>query len=716
MSAKDDKPTPHHNYHPIKILGIVLVWTVSLYIALVIIKNYDADLHPKSPEFSRPHLVKNENICKSPECITLAHQLHNWQDISVDPCQDFYQAACGKYNEQNTVEGPRFLKAFEINLNLVTEHLEKNLPTTSKSEQAMRSYFQKCKESKTKNATEEKDEMMRELYQNIQKIGSFPMMNKNWTESDFDLNEMMVNMASTGKTDFGIFELEPTEDSQIIIYPSTYSHAAYNFFFNSGNKIFLKFMKHYAEVNNLDSKDFEPDQKAVTDLAGVEKFLASIREMGKFQISDFFDETIDFEELQELVPSLDFEGRIKSLINPAKKEETWKKVMGKVRVHIPGYFANQTSNLETILKTTPKRVLANYLIMIYIRSEILKIKKVGESHVHCARAAISTLPLAALRVIVRNHFDKENIDIASKMVEEVRQSFIEMIQESDWLNEETKRNAIRKATMMRKMVGYPKELEVPGALDSFFETLVMSPNDSFYKMISTVEKFETEQAIDFVASSLQMLSKKVYFEANASYSPWRNLLTLNIPFIDDPFFDSTYPDYAKIASIGEVLGHEIGHGFDTDGRKLDENGKKRNWWTPEDSAEYDRRARCLVDQYSNYDDPDFGKRLNGSTTIDEIAADIIGINTSWRKKLNLVNEPKIIGFEDYDTDKLFFRLAALNWCKPRSTHSLSEELTYSHPTSSFRVNGIFSNTKSFAEAYNCPVGSPMNPVKKCELF
>ncbi|CAL2046267.1 unnamed protein product [Caenorhabditis brenneri] len=705
MSAKDEKTKTHHNYHPVKLLGIFLIWTISLYIALVIIKNYDADLPPESTEFSRPQLVENDNICKSPECITLAHQLHNWQDISVDPCHDFYQAACGKYNEQNTVKGTRLSKATKIMLNLVTEHLEKNLPTTSKSEQTMQTFYRECQEHKKLNREKQR---YQEIFQTINKIGPWPMADKNWDESSFDLNDMMSNMASLGKTNFGFFSIEPTEDFTVKISQYAFIEDVTRIGKTSSNELVETIIKNILIFNNvtIDNGIFEETDKNLTKL--IQAVHKTVRlHSGK---------TIGLAELRKRVPSVNFERIIKSLINPTKREEIWSKIAGKVIAEEQEPLFSNAKNFETILRTTPKRTLADLIIYSFIISEVDKfVNEVGKT---CAEMTHSAFPLASLRIIVRNHFDKANLEIASKMVEDVRQSFIEMIEESHWLNEDTKRNAIQKAKIMRKVVGYPKEFEIPGALDSFFETLVTSPDDSFFKLMRNVERFKTERAIDFVASSLQMLSKTDYFEANASYNLLRNLLILNIPIINDPFFDSTYPDYAKIASIGEVLGHEIGHGFDTDGRMFDENGKKRNWWTPEDSAEYDKRAQCLIHQYSNFNDPDFGKNLNGSKTIDEVVADVIGINTSWRtyRKLNLLNEPKIIGFEDYDTGKLFFRLAALNWCKPRSTHSLSEQLTKRHPTSSFRVNGIFSNTKSFAEAYNCPVGSPMNPVKKCELF
>ncbi|CAO4366792.1 unnamed protein product [Caenorhabditis nigoni] len=134
--------------------------------------------------------------------------------------------------------------------------------------------------------------------------------------------------------------------------------------------------------------------------------------------------------------------------------------------------------------------------------------------------------------------------------------------------------------------------------------------------------------------------------------------------------------------------------------------------------EYEKKAMCLVNQYGQYDDPDFGKNLNGNKTINEIIPDQLGHDIAWKifKKLDLSQEKKIIVFEDYSIEKLYFQIGATNWCSPRAPHTLEVQLRDPHATNSFRVNGVFSNTEEFAETFNCPVGSPMNPVKKCKVF
>ncbi|EGT34298.1 hypothetical protein CAEBREN_32334 [Caenorhabditis brenneri] len=728
MTADDEKPKSNHNHHPIKLICFLIIWIVSLYIFLDIIKNYNMDSSSESPEYSRPSLVKSsENICKSPECIQLAHYLHNWQDISVDPCQDFYQAVCGKYNEHSTVAEGRINERGRILYQLVKgdpwflvfqscesilEHLDKNLPTTSKSENSMKLFYQKCEETKRSDTEKLRNETMKEIYQTLMKVGKWPTIDESWKESDFDLNASDKYLFVVPEFTFGdLWDLLMENKTGQI-----------------GDSEFGKYTKQFDEVNNI-----KPVKSSGDDTFKLMRLVDMLSNMNRT-----YEGYKGFATLKEQVPSVDFERIIKNYMNPSRKDEMWRKTVKKIATGKEPYWFNKTHNLELILKTASKRTLANFLMTNLFLEETLAAfmeeKYRNSKDSECSSIVIKSFPLAALRIFVRNHFDKENLEIVSKMVEDFRSNFIEMIEESTWLNDKTKMSAIRKLEKMQKMVGYPKNMEVPGALDSYFETLNLSKADSYYTFNSKIRKFKMEQAMDFLTSGISIESSEEYFQVNAWYGPRSNNLAIDVGIIDDPFFDSTFPEYAKIASVGEVIGHEMGHGFDPIGRTFDENGNEKDWWTPEDSAEYDRRAQCLVEQYNNYDDPNYGRKLNGSTSIQEIAADLIGINVSWKtyKKLDLTNEPKILGFEDYSTDKLFFRLTAhvslqanyalfhtnflQMWCGGRSERPLSRQLQLVHPTHSFRVNGVFSNMKSFAEAYNCPVGSPMNPAKKCELF
>ncbi|KAF1766964.1 hypothetical protein GCK72_006922 [Caenorhabditis remanei] len=305
------------------------------------------------------------------------------------------------------------------------------------------------------------------------------------------------------------------------------------------------------------------------------------------------------------------------------------------------------------------------------------------------------------------------------MIEKSKKVFIEMIQESTWLHEKTKKAAILKVQKMTKMVGYPEEFEKTGALDTLFENLVILESDTYSILLKKIQRFKVELALENVASELGMELGGRLYAANAFYQPSINQLRVLAPFMDDPIFDSTYPEYVQIATLGKIINHEIGHGFDPNHRGKDENGEEKDLWQPEDLVEYEKRVKCLIEQYNEYDDPDFGKKLNGSVVISELVADGFGMDVAWKtfKKLGLASQAKLIGFKDYPIDKLFFQTVAVNLCNQRSKKDVDFAVQFdTHPTDSFRVNGVFSNMKAFAETFNCPVGSPMNPKKKCDLF
>ncbi|KAF1758902.1 hypothetical protein GCK72_015362 [Caenorhabditis remanei] len=557
----------------LKVFVILLVWIISVYAVVTYIRSSD---EPSCKSESLP--VRHKGVCKSPECITLAHQLHNWRDVSVDPCENFFKAACGKYNEHNLDPETRFNTKTGIVARLI--------------------------------------------------------------------EDMMAGIAELGRDQLGFFQFTVINQYLVISRDPIQSEDL-----ATGIKKILN--------ETLRLIDEKPDADQIgRDIQDVMKLNKELQEPNT-NISG----AIHLSTLQEHI-SLDFTRIIKSRIDPRRKEKVWKRIQNKTVVLIDAlYYSDGKKNLETILQSSSNRTLANYLMIRFLIS-LEKQKTSGKDD--CTGEVVIKLPLAALRMFSRNHFDKENLQIASDMVEDVIESFVETIQASSWLHETTKQRAIKKVKNMKKVIGYPKELEVPGTLDRFFESLNLSDiNMTYFQTKIEIERFRTIQSMNHFAALFPFESNDRYVVANAFYHPTLNKLTLNVAFLDDPIFDSTYPKYAKVASIGETIGHEIGHGYDPVGRQRDENGEEINWWTLEDSAEYDKRSQCLINQYNEYYDPDFGRN---------------------------------------------------NYCSSRSQTSLAEQLTRTHPTNSFRVNGVFSNMKSFAEAFNCPVGSPMNPEKKCQVF
>ncbi|CAL2046271.1 unnamed protein product [Caenorhabditis brenneri] len=640
---------------------------------------------------------KPRPICKSPECIHLAHKLHNYRDPTVDPCQDFYKAACGKYNEHTTVMGVEMDKRKSILAKLIRDFVARNETSDSKSENSLKTFFAICKQHRNpKNEITRDQNDLKDLFQAVQTIGAWPTVTENWSESEFDLSDMMANVANLGSDRLGLFKVEVRFSLPVMFIWPVGREIPADYLEQSVKTIFA--------ANNIkvDERVLEEDFKSFEAL---EAELSQI----KYSPNASWGQLI---EVQTHIPSVDFEKIFKSFMRPEGRDDMWNKIKDKITTIND---ATAFDSLETILKNSSKRTLANFIIFRYIRMMTLYFSQ--QKKIPCEKEVVKMFPLASLRVFVRNHFDKQNLKMAAEMVEHLRKSYIEMFEQSTWLHEETREKAILKAKMMDYMIGYPEEFEKPGALDKTFKSLNLLETDSYFSSLTKICQFQMEQSVDYVAGLVGLIATEDLI-FGASYQPLRNSLDVTVTILDDPMFDSTYPAYANIAGVGFIIGHEIGHGFDPNWRKMNEKGEKKDWWTNEDSIEYDKRAQCLIEKYNDYDDPTYGRNLNGSTTIGEVVADILGVETAWRtyKSLDTSDEATIFGFEDFGFDKLYFHIAALTWCSAREEFPLETKLTHTHATSSFRVNGVFSNMKVFAETFNCPVGSPMNPEKKCEMF
>ncbi|KAF1753775.1 hypothetical protein GCK72_020332 [Caenorhabditis remanei] len=648
----------------------------------------DASIAPKR---SRPekHSVKYSGVCKSPECMNLAHQLHDWRNISVDPCENFFEATCGKHSgfydsrvSKKTIKVAQFLDDF----------LKTPQPSLSpsKSGKVMKQFYDLCEKWKVMNETEQREEQSKAISDMIKKWGPIPMFDKNWKESDFDLNELLMRSASFGILDLALFMVDIEDDNRILL---NYDYVLKSNDFENYRTEALR------KKNRVDPNVIQDDYNKLVKLS---KYL--------YMNIEFYSDSVGvpLPQLQAKVPSLNFEKILKRLFQEKRQDEVWENIKDRITgSHIPYFFHNYTS-LEETLQHTSNRTLANY-IGIHFMNSIRSTVGLEFRSDRCAAEVAEKLPLASHINFALNRFDKKNIQLASEMVEDIQKSVVETIEKSTWLNESTKTKAIRKVKTMKKVIAYPKELENPAELDVFFDSLDLSETNSFVVAKRAVGRFQIQQKMNYISKLLPYFPKLEYANGKGYYDPVSNLLTVRAELLDVSLFDSTFPKYAKIARIGEEIGHEIGRALDPINRKLDRNGE---WFTPEDATEYDRRAQCLIDQYTNYDDPYF-EYLNGKSTIRELTADLIGINASWKtyEKVDFSKEPSVFGFEDAKPRKFFFQLTAVNFCKAKGDY-----LFDGHPIPSFRVNGIFSNMKEFSEAFKCPVGSPMNPVKKCELF
>jgi putative endopeptidase len=197
---------------------------------------------------------------------------------------------------------------------------------------------------------------------------------------------------------------------------------------------------------------------------------------------------------------------------------------------------------------------------------------------------------------------------------------------------------------------------------------------------------------------------------NAYYNPTMNEIVFPAGILQPPFFYAQADDAVNYGGIGTVIGHEMTHGFDDQGRQFDATGNLRDWWTPESAAEYDKRRKAVVAQYSEYE-PLSGLHVNGELTQGENIADIGGVKLAYaalQKALEKNSKERNKKIDGLTPEQRFFLSYATIWKSKQRDEDLKLRLnTDPHSPARYRVNGPLSNFPEFQNAFNVPDGSPM---------
>ncbi len=205
---------------------------------------------------------------------------------------------------------------------------------------------------------------------------------------------------------------------------------------------------------------------------------------------------------------------------------------------------------------------------------------------------------------------------------------------------------------------------------------------------------------------------------NAYYDPQLNTINFPAGILQPPFFDKKANDAANYGAIGSVIGHEMTHGFDDEGRKFDASGNLRDWWTEKDGKEFEARAKCVSDEYSSFDAVE-GTKLNGELTLGENTADNGGARVALMALQGvLAKEGKAGEKEDgFSPEQEFFIAYGQTWCANYTPQLLRlQALSNPHSTPEWRVNGVVRNMPEFQSAFGCKKGEPMVPENACHVW
>ncbi|GAB2959446.1 M13 family metallopeptidase [Hymenobacter coalescens] len=293
---------------------------------------------------------------------------------------------------------------------------------------------------------------------------------------------------------------------------------------------------------------------------------------------------------------------------------------------------------------------------------------------------------------------------AMEMVQNIKEAMGEHIQQSDWMSAATKAEAMKKLNAFTVKIGYPDQWKDYSALTISRESYlrnVLAAREWAYK--DNVQKFG--KPID--RKEWGMTPPTV----NAYYNPSMNEIVFPAGIMQPPFFDPKADDAVNYGGMGAVIGHEITHGFDDQGRQYDAEGNLKDWWTKEDAEKFEARAAVVGKQYDAFSPLD-SVYVNGKLTMGENLADLGGLNiayTALKKQLQKQypngNVPK---YDGYTPEQRFFLSWAQVWRTNARPEFLRQQvLTDPHSPAQFRTNGPLMNMPQFFDAFGCKDNAKM---------
>ncbi|XP_072284421.1 phosphate-regulating neutral endopeptidase PHEX [Pyxicephalus adspersus] len=690
-----------------------------------------------------------EQFCLTPECIEAAADIRNKMNLSVDPCDNFFQYACGGWIENNPIPDDQsnygIYPWLRNNVDLKMKALlEKPLSKRRDSEAAQKAkiFYISCM-----NETEIEDVDAKPLIKLLKHSSlRWPVLESNigsegrWSERKFNFLQTLAELRGQYSTSVFMRVFVGTDDKLsnnfIIKFDqaslSLLSHEDYLDNSTTAKKYkesLLHFMVDVSVFLGANKTRAEIDMKALIDL---ETKLAQITVPHENKTSESMYNKMNISELSSMVPQFDWLGYLKKVIDfkvyPQLKDIDSSE---NVIVRVPEYF----KELFKILESEDKRTVANYLIWRFVYSRISNLSRrfqyrqleyarvlLGTNSLaarwdRCVNYIENALPYAVGKMFVDAFFQEDKKLMMEEVIEGIRWAFIDMLEnENDWMDKETKEKAKEKAKAVMAKVGYPEFLMNVTYINEEIKTLKFSESDYFGNVLQTLHFLSQS---DFYWLRKEVPKKEWYTSpttVNAFYSASTNQIRFPAGELQKPFFWGTeYPRSLSYGAIGVIVGHEFTHGFDSNGRKYDKDGNLHPWWTTESEERFKDRTKCIVEQYNNYYWKQAGMRVKGTKTLAENIADNGGMRESFRAYRKWIQEKRggkeeiLLPGLDLNNNQLFFLSYAHVRCNTFRPEAAREQIINGvHSPPQFRVIGAMSNFEEFRKAFSCPDNTLMN--------
>lgn len=683
--------------------------------------------------------TKEQAICMSADCVSTASRVLEAMDTTVDPCDDFFQYACGTWNRKNIIPDDRShyntFSKLRDELQVILKGLLE-VPVSEEEAIGIRNAKYLYKSCLNMNLIEERGDGP--LKQLLRDIGGWPVLDATWDEAKFDWvsqaatlrllnNRVLINqwVSSDDKnSSINVIQLDQTQ----LGMPSR------DYFLKEDREQVNAYQRYAQAV--AEALGANPNT-AATEMADMVAFESQVANL---TVPD--DQRRDTEALYNRMSIRELYTNVTDLID---WHQYLNQIFHNVSINLTMddqvivYAPDFLRDLAELVKVTSKRTVANYMTWRIVMNRVsnmpqkyLDLRRQYNKVLFgtdtdrarwrtCVNYAIDNFGMAVGRIFVQKYFNEEAKTSALEMIQNIRASFNELLSDVPWMDETTRDVAKEKADAIQEKIGYPDYILNNTALDEDYEGMEMDPEKYFenvLKMLNIATQINLKNLPRPVDRTKWSTTPVI---VNAFYSATKNQIMFPAAIFQPPFYLDTYPKSLNYGGIAVVIGHELTHSFDDRGRQFDKDGNLKQWWSDDVVEKFKNKAQCIIDQYDDYLVVEVNKTLNGKNTQGENIADNGGLKQAFRAYRSWVarrgKEEDLLPGVNLSHNQLFFLNFAQIWCGNSRPQSYIQAISSGrHSPGKFRVIGALSNSYDFAEAYKCPVGSSMNPQKKCSVW
>jgi putative endopeptidase len=642
-------------------------------------------------------------------------------DRTADACSDLFQFACGRWSEHNPLPADQtswsaYAKMQDDNRALLRALLEKagrGGEARAGSEQKIGDYYAACMDEARIDALGAAP--LQPLLTAIDKIGSLDELARVVAHSH-------RTVVARGSVLFGAGSEQDAKDSQETILAVDQAGLGLpdrDYYLKDEPRqkgLREKYQAHVARVLQLLGDGPEVAAAGAKTVLQLETQLAQgqMSRVERREPKNVYHR-MPVAQLERLAPDFPWRRYFALLGAPAVQE---------LNVASPGYFEKlgqlfQTVPLadwKTYLRWNAARFAAPYLgrpfadadFDFYSRT-LLGAKEQQPRWKRCVGRVDRHLGEALGEVYVKLYFTEELRARTLKMVQQIEKAMEDDLRSLSWMSAATKAQALEKLRGVTNKIGHRDKFRDYGPVR-------IAPGD-FYGDAQRAMAFEVQRQLAKIGRPL--VRGEWYLTpptVNANYDPQMNEINFPAGQLMPPAFDPRLDDAPNYGNTGGTIGHELTHGFDDEGRKFDARGNLRDFWTEADGKEFERRAACVSEQYSQYVVVDEVK-INGQLTLGEDLADLGGLILAYRAWEAQTAGQRLAPIDDLTPQQRFFVGYAQSWCgTTRPETARLRALTDPHSPGRYRTNGVVANMPEFAEAFGCKPGAPLRKEPVCKVW